>query len=228
MQGASNTQDLIEIDNIQNDVVFLKNGGMRQIIMVGGMNFALKSEEEQNAITGTFQNFLNGLDFPLQIVVHSRKINIEKYIANLEEFKQKEKSGLLQNQINEYQEFIRSFIGQYAVMKKIFLVTVPFAPLNLPPSAAITGFLPSFLGGGRNKEQQQTKTAEEELATFKEHLQQLRQRVDQVIEGLRTIGLETTLLNNDQLIELFYNFYNPETIEKRGLHTSEPVKQNGQ
>ena len=78
-QDFGNSLDLVNIKEIRDDTVILKDGGMRQIIMVGGVNFALKSETEQNIMTQAYQTFLNGIDFPLQIVVHSRKVNIDKY-----------------------------------------------------------------------------------------------------------------------------------------------------
>src|SRR5260221_9919722 len=92
-----NSLDLVNIKEIRENTVILKDGGMRQIIMVGGVNFALKSESEQNIITQGYQNFLNGVDFPLQIVVHSRKVNIDKYIEELLARRSEEHTSELQS-----------------------------------------------------------------------------------------------------------------------------------
>lgn len=210
LNGTANTQELVSIDKIRDNTIVMKNGSIRQIIMVGGMNFALKSEEEQNSIVSAYQDFLNSVDFPIQIVIHSRKINIENYLQKLEEFKNKEVSGILRNQTSEYQEFIRSFVRDNPIMRKVFLVVVPFAPINVPEIKSGSGLFPKK--ESKEKEEEKNQKAQEE--EFQKSLAQLKQRVDQVVEGLHTVGLETVLLNNEQLTELFYSFYNPETIEQ--------------
>lgn len=213
-ENSANTQELVEIDFIREGVVVSKSGVLHQVVMVGGMNFALKSEEEQNAVTQAYQNFLNSLDFSIQILVHSRKINIDKYLSSLDERKEKEASPLLRDQISEYQEFIRGFIHEYAVMRKVFLVVVSFVPaLNLPGKESIGRLLPFRKKPKVGPE----KTDPQKEAEFKENSSQLAQRVQEVVEGLRTVGVETTVLDDDQLIELFYNFYNPETVEKEKI-----------
>lgn len=216
LNTPANSQELVAIKEIRSNTIVLKSGGLRQVVMVGGMNFALKSEAEQNAISEAYQDFLNSIDFPIQILIHSRKINIEHYLANLEARRTTEKSGLLQNQMSEYQEFIRSFVRDNPIMKKIFLVLVPFTPISLPNPGKSSGLNPF------NKKTEAKATADQaaEDAEFEKSLAQLRQRVDQVIEGLRTVGLETAILNDEQLTELFYNFYNPETIEQATVNKS--------
>lgn len=218
-KNFANTQDLVAIKEIKEDTLLLKDGSLRQIVMVGGINFSLKSGEEQNVITASYQNFLNGLDFQLQIIIHSRKINIDKYLEGLSEYEEKEASPLLRNQAEEYKEFIRGFVQKNAIMEKTFLVVVPFFPLSAPASksaGAISKFLPFF--GKSESAAAKEKAAEETRLNFEDNLSQLKQRVSQVVEGLAGIGLEAAVLNNEQLIELFYNFYNPETIEKEGIN----------
>lgn len=215
-KNFGNTQDLVEIEEIKQSAVLLKNGSLRQVIMVGGINFALKSEMEQNVITGAYQNFLNSLDFPLQVVVHSRKINIEKYLEGLERLGANETSPLLLNQAEEYREFVRGFVQKNAIMEKTFLAVVPFYPLVLLPTQKQTKSLLPFLKKKRDKAAEE-KAGEESERGFRENLAQLKQRVGQVMEGLFAIGLEAAVLNDEQLIELFYNFYNPETVEKEEI-----------
>ena len=209
-RNLANTQDLIAIEEIKDSTVILKNGSIRQIIMVSGTNFALKSEGEQNIITLAYQNFLNSLDFSIQIIIHSRKINIEKYLTGLEERQQNETSPLLQSQIGEYKEFVAGFVRENDIMSKTFFVVVPFSAVGLPSSQTISKLVP-FL---RKKEGAETA---DRSAALEQSLSQLKQRVNQVIEGLRSIELDAIVLNDEQLVELFYNFYNPETVEKKNI-----------
>ncbi len=213
MPNFANAQELVAIETIRDDTVIMKNGSLRQILMIGGINFSLKSEGDQNIVTQAYQNFLNSLNFPLQIVVHSRKINIDKYLSKLDERRQEEASALLQDQISEYEDFIRKFVAENAIMAKTFLVTVPFAPVTLPGKKTVLGSLPFF----KKSAEAIKETAKEDEADFQENLAQLKQRVNQVMDGITAIGLEVLTLNNEQLIELFYNFYNPETIEKEKI-----------
>ena len=120
-QESVATQQFVDITDIKDGAVFLKGGGLRRVLIVSGINFDLKSEEEQNLILHSFQNFLNTLDFSIQLVVHSRKMNIDNYLEKLKERQIKEDNELLKNQIGEYMEFVRSFVEMNAVMAKTFL-----------------------------------------------------------------------------------------------------------
>src|SRR5207249_1905334 len=117
--------------------------------MVGGVNFALKSELEKNIITQGYQNFLNSIDFPLQIVIHSRKVNIDKYIAGLAARKESEESPLLRNQIDEYAEFIKGFVEKNAIMEKSFLVVVPFYPTATATGKKAASSILSIFGSSK-------------------------------------------------------------------------------
>ncbi len=233
---SGNSLDLVDIKDIHDNAILMKDGSLRQIVMVGGVNFSLKSEAEQNMMTQAYQNFLNGIDFSLQIVVHSRKVNITAYLDTLMKRKETETTPLLQSQINEYVEFIKGFVEKNAIMEKSFLVVVPFYPtgaaaLTAGPKAAggaILDFLPSFLGGGSGKkksaaanaaqEAESAKSTEEMERTFREAMAQLGQRTTQIVTGIENIGLEATVLENEELVELFYNFYNPQTVERENIN----------
>ena len=208
----ANSRDLVSIKDIKDDAVLLKNGSLRQVIMVGGLNFALKSETEQNIVLQAYQNLLNGLDFPLQIIIHSRKINIEKYLEELRGLQAKETSTILQNQAEEYREFISGFVEKNPIMEKSFFAVVPFFPSIVPSATKIEGLIPlPFFKKNKSSEE---KIGKETQANFEENVEQLKQRTRQVVESLSIIGLEATALSNEQLVELFYNFYNPATVEK--------------
>lgn len=207
----ANSQDLVAVENVHDSTLILKDGSLRQILMVQGLNFSLKSEGEQNVITQAYQNFLNSLDFSAQIVIHSRKINIDKYLADLEGRMREEQSPLLQNQISEYREFVKKFVQDNAIMEKSFLFVVPWYPPAL--SAKASSFPIPFL----NKKPDAKQIETEDAQAFQQNLLQLRQRTTEVSEGLAGIGLESIVLSDEELIELLYNFYNPETIEKESL-----------
>ena len=209
-----NAQDLVAIENIGSNTVTLRDGSLRQIIMVGGINFSLKSDLEQGTITQAYQNFLNSLDFPIEVVIHSRKINIEDYLAVLGGRIEKEPTELLQNQIAEYREFIRGFVQENPIMAKTFLVVVPYFAVSLPDKRTLGNFIPFLKKKGKAEEE---KVLGEKKADFGKNLEQLLQRVNQVVEGLQAIDLEVKVLNDEELVELFYNFYNPGTIEKENV-----------
>lgn len=213
------TQKFIEIRGVKNGVLILKNGALRQILMVSGLNFDLKSEEEQTAITQGYQAFLNSLSFTVQIFIHSRKLNIDGYIQKLGTIETQEPNPLLRNQLAEYREFIRSFVSGNAIMTKTFFVVVPFDAIQIPEmgqkaTKKIFGLLSRK---AKPEEPAVTQAREDEGLHFQQNANQLSQRVDQVTTGLNQIGLRAVPLNDDEVIELFYNLYNPEASEKKNI-----------
>ncbi len=206
------TQQFIGIESIEDGVIKLKSGAMRRILLVAGTNFALKSEEEQGIITYSFQGFLNSINFSIQFFVHSRKLNIEDYLEKMAERETQEENQLLKNQITEYREFIKSFVSQNAIMQKSFFAIVPYDPLNLPKAGL--DIADKMLGWFKSKN---TDEEENKSESANEAMEQLNQRVDQVVNGLNQVGLRAVPLNTDELLELFYNLYNPTTTEKRGM-----------
>jgi len=205
---AQPTQKFVEIEDIRHGLVILKNGSLRRVLMVSGINFELKSEEEQNIIAYSYQNFLNTLDFSVQIVIHSRKLNIENYLNKLAERQTTETNELLKNQISEYIEFIRSFVELNAVMAKTFFVVVPYDSIVIPSGGK--KILELFKFGSKTK----ISALEESL---EQKITQLNQRTEQVINSLTQVGLRVVALEDKELIELFYNLYNPETVERKDL-----------
>ena len=206
-------QQVIDFDSIKDGAVILKDGSLRQVLMVSGVNFDLKSEEEQNVILYGFQSFLNALDFSIQILIHSRKMNIGGYLEILSERERQETNELLKNQIVEYREFIKTFVENTTIMSKTFFVIVPYEASPVSLEKGLRGSFGSILGKLTKKKPSQAQI-QEDFETMK---QQLSQRASQVVEGLRTIGLRVIPLEDQELIELFYNLYNPEKVEKAKL-----------
>lgn len=218
---ATATQKFIEIRGVKNGVLILKSGALRQILMVSGLNFDLKSEEEQTAITQGYQAFLNSLSFTVQIFIHSRKLNIDGYIQKLSAIETQEPNPLLRNQLSEYREFIRSFVSGNTIMNKTFFVVVPFDPLQIPEvGQKVTKKLFGLLSKKQRPEELEMAAkaqSSEEGIDFQKNANQLNQRVDQVTAGLNQIGLRAVPLNDDEVVELFYNLYNPEASEKKNV-----------
>ena len=217
MTKSLSTQEFVELQEVRDGVMFLKNGGLRQLLMVSGINFDLKSEQEQDLMTYTYQNLLNALDFSIQIFIHSRRLNIESYLLKLQERHTQETNELLKTQIAEYLEFIKSFVANNAIMDKTFFVVVPYDPVYLPKAAkGVMGFMKKAMPAGMQKQPaaSQAKQPEENI---RQNLQQLNQRVDQTIASLQQIGLRVVPLGTEETTELIYNLYNPQLIEKGNL-----------
>lgn len=195
---AQPTQQFVDVEKIKDGTIILKSGGLRKILMVNGLNFELKSEDEQNIIIRSYQDFLNSLDFSLQVIIHSRKSNIENYLSSLETKKDSEQNQLLKEQLTEYVEFIRSFVRDNEIMTKTFFVSVPYNPTIIKEGT-------SMFGGIFGKK----KTEDDKNQSLDQQISQLNQRVDQVVSGLAGVGLRAVALNDKELVELFYNLYNP-------------------
>jgi hypothetical protein len=210
MASSKPTQDFVPVDEVRNGVVVLKNGGYRGILMCSSLNFALKSDTEQQAIIGGFQNFLNTLDFSIQIVVHSRKTDIRPYLNLLQERMNAQTSELMRIQLREYIGFIRNFIEGADIMTKTFYVVVPYTPTSI---AGATGSLP-FLG----KKGVDNNT---DSRSFEELRIQLEQRMSLVISGLASSGLRAVPLGTEEIIELLYHSFNLGDMENAIPYTQQ-------
>jgi hypothetical protein len=170
-------------------------------------------------VTGAFQNFLNALDFTIQIFIHSRKLNIDSYLAQLTTRETEEQNGLLKNQISEYREFIQAFVNENEIMSKTYFVVVPYEPIKLPEgSEVVTKKIFGFLKRrGVEKPTRRITEAHEDEQAKTRHIEQLSHRVDQIVNGLNQIGLRAVPLNDDELLDLLYNLYNPDAVERRDV-----------
>ena len=201
MATSKSTQSFVPVQEVRSGVAILKNGGYRSILMCSSLNFGLKSGDEQQAIIGGFQNFLNTLDFPIQIVVHSRKTDIRPYLALLEERAGRQTTELLRIQVREYISFIRNFIEGSDIMTKTFYVVVPYGGAALANIGANLGIF-----GGK-------KPDNVENQSFEESRVQLEQRMALVASGLASCGLRAVPLNTEEIIELLYRSFNLADME---------------
>ena len=171
--------------------------------MCSSINFALKSEDEQRAIIGGFQNFLNTLDFTVQIVIHSRKMDIRPYLALLAEREGAQKTELMKIQVREYIQFVKNFIEGSDIMTKIFYVVIPYDPAPVPLGK---GGLPVF---GKKE----TPGPSGLSGGFEEHKVQLEQRMALVASTLSSSGLRAVPLGTEEVIELLYRSFNLGDLE---------------
>jgi hypothetical protein len=203
------TQEFVPIKEIRDGVLILKDGSLRALIMTSSLNFALKSQDEQNSIIFQFQNFLNSLNFSIQIFVQSRKLDIRPYIALLEQREKEQNLDLMKIQTHEYIEFIKNFTENTNIMTKSFFIVIPFTPAILQGKKGV-----AKISGGLFKKKDKKEAAAENIQSFEEYRTQLEQRIDVVEQGLVRCGIRVVQLGTEELIELFYKIFNPGDTEK--------------
>lgn len=204
-QSTQTTQDFVPVQEIRDGVIILKNGGMRSVILASSLNFALKSSDEQASILMQFQSFLNSLDFSVQIFIQSKKLDIRPYIALLEDRYKEQNTDLMKIQVQEYIEFIRTFVETTSIMTKSFFVVIPYDP---PIISGNSNPLTGMFSQGRKNE------AGIKDSNFSEYRSQLEQRVAVVEQGLVRCGVRAAELGTEEVVELFYKLFNPGDTEK--------------
>jgi type IV secretory pathway VirB4 component len=201
---SKSTQEFVEVKEVRDGIVVLKNGSLRSILMTSSVNFALKSTDEQTSLLLQFQNFLNSLDFSVQIFIQSRKLDIRPYIALLEERHKAQVTDLMRIQIREYIEFIKNFTESANIMSKSFFVVVSYSPSTFSVKDGVMGIIKS-----KNKSEIKDKNK-----NFEESRTQLEQRMSVVEQGLLRTGIRVARLGTEETIELLYKMFNPGELEK--------------
>ena len=202
------TQRYLDIAEIRDDMVILNDGTVRSVLLVSSINFALKSEQEQEAIISSYVTFLNGLDYPIQVVIQSRRMNIDKYMEALGEQERKTENELLRAQIVDYTAFVSQLVELGHIMQKRFYVVLPYDPLTNKKR----GFFQRM--GAVLSPAIAAKLSEKQLEDRRE---QLARRTDLAAGNLLSMGLQTARLDTQGLIELYYNAYNPDLFEEERL-----------
>ncbi len=201
-------QNFVPIKDIREDVVLLKGGGYRGVLMCSSINFELKSSDEQKAIIRGFQTFLNTLDFPVQIVMQSRRIDIKPYLELLGEKEKNQQTELLRMQLREYILFIKNLTEKINIMTKSFYIVVPYTSGN---SGEIKHIFSGLLGNKVDDENKTTKTAAQKM--FEEARTQLQQRMSLVTSSISATGVRAVTLGTEELIELFFRSFNPGEVD---------------
>ncbi|MEK7183606.1 MAG: hypothetical protein AAB776_03160 [Patescibacteria group bacterium] len=204
------TQRYLDIAEIREDVVIMKDGTLRAVLLVSSINFALKSEDEQQATVQGYMQFLNGLDHPLQVVIQSRKMNIDAYMGQLKKQEETIQNELLKTQIRDYMSFVAELVELGEIMQKQFFVVVPFDPSETGEKRKSfftrlqTSISPARILKLNSKQ-------------FTDRKATLTQRVANVSAGLQSMGLQVAMLDTQSLIELYYTCYNPQVLDTQKL-----------
>ncbi len=208
---ATAVQKFLPIAEIKQDAVILKDGGMRAVLAVSSMNFSLKSEDEQQAIIGSYQQFLNTITFPVQVVIRSTKLNVDGYVHDITERAENQKNPLLREQTLDYAQFIERLVDVSEIMQKRFYIVIPVDPPGLKKVTFMQKFL-GWLSPGDSRDKALTRKRR-----FTDMSQQLKDRVNLVKAGLSNIGCPAERFTTAELIELFYQVYNPKTSQEQKL-----------
>ncbi len=198
----------LDIAEIRDDTVVLKDGTLRAVVLVSSVNFALKSEDEQEAIISAYVSFLNSLEHPLQVVIQSRKLNIDSYMIQLVEKEREQTNDLLRAQIADYRTFIKDLVELGEIMNKRFYIIVPFDPFTAKNKSFWTRLKEIISPGVAIKLRDKQ---------FQERKDGLNLRLSRIMGGLQSMGLSAAVLNTQTLIELYYSVYNPSAGETQKL-----------
>ncbi len=196
---AESTQKYLNIAEIKDNTIILRDGGLKAAIAVSSTNFALKSEEEQNALVAGYQNFLNSLDFPIQILMHSRILDINGYLEKLRNLAASQTNELLRIQMSEYIEYVQRLVEYASIMSKNFYVIVPYSA-GKPVKESLGSRFMKILNPAS------AVIASEE--SFELGKQKLDERLDHVVSALGALGLRSIVLRTEELVELLYQSYN--------------------
>lgn len=212
---AASTQRYLDIAEIRDDIAVMKDGTLRAVLLVSSINFSLKSVDEQNAIMQGYRSFLNSLDGPIQIVIQSRKLNVEDYQNRLQEQEKTQANDLLRDQIRDYRQFIGELVELGEIMQKKFFVIVPFNPATSTRKGffARMSEVISPLGAVRLKDER-----------FRERKKELMVKVNSVQAGLNSMGVSSVMLDTQSLIEVYYTSYNPLESETQKLVTMDKLQ----
>lgn len=218
-QVVHSTQSSLLISEIKDGVVVLNDGSLKAVVMATAMNFDLMSSEEQDAVEYSYQGFLNSLHFPVQIIIRSKKMDLEKYLTMLKKQRQLLDNQLLAELMDDYIANIMGLIEDSNIMDKQFFVVVPYSP-----SVATKITDKSTLLSGITNIFKPTKVVTFGEEDFKKYKQELSQRALLVVNGLNNIGVRAVPLSSQELIDLFYNFYNPGSAENQKMVDTEDLK----
>ena len=202
------TQQYLNIAEIKDNTVVMKDGTLRAVLLVSSINFALKSEDEQNAVIDSYARFLNNISFTLQIVIQSRELDIENYLEYLKGKEKEQTNKLLKAQTADYIEYINELISLGKIMNKRFYVIVPYDPLTDKHKSFFNQIKEAFRPATIIKLKEKT---------FRNYQEMLDRRVDSIVGGLESMGVAVARLDTQSLIELYYKTYNPETSKNQEL-----------
>lgn len=202
------TQKYLDISEIRNDCVILTSGSLCGVVLASSINFALKSEDEQKGVIAGYVQFLNSLDFPIQIVIHNRPFNIKPYLAQLDQLRKKQVNDLLRTQMGEYRDFVKELVGMGEIMSRRFYLVVPYNPLGDVKRGFVSRIKDVFSAA---------RVVKIKAERFEKYRETLFKRIDTVTSGLSAIGVGAAPLDTQSLIEFYYGIYNPAEAEMQKM-----------
>jgi hypothetical protein len=205
---VESTVKYLDVWEVKDNVVILKNGTMRGVLLVSSVNFALKSEDEQVAVIQAYTSFLNTLNYTLQIVVQSRKLDIENYLDRLKVQEKSQVNELLKMQTQDYIQYIKELVELSDIMSKRFYIVIPYDPGGAKGQNFFSKIKAAF---------SPTSVITLKQKKFDEYRSELQKRVDYVMDGLSSVGLKSIQLDTQGLIELYYNTYNPRVSDNQKM-----------
>ena len=202
------TQARLEIAEVRDDCVVMKDGTLRSVLLASSINFALKSEDEQNAIISGYVSFLNSLDAPLQVIIQSRRLDLDQYLEKIKKAEKEQLNELLKLQTSEYRQYVTQLVELSDIMTKRFYIVVPYNPATNTKRSFWTRVVnimtPAKIIGMSQKQ-------------FSRYHRELFTRVDKILSGLSSMGLRASILDTQSLIELYYNTYNPAVSQREKI-----------
>jgi type IV secretory pathway VirB4 component len=213
--NPNSTQNALEIAEIRDGIVIMNDGSFRSVVMVKSINFDLMSQQERESVEYAYQGFLNSLYFPVQVFIRSQKVDLQPYIERLDKIRQEHDNMLLAVLMEDYIGYIDALSVQTNIMDKKFYIVIPYFPIA-DVQRAITQSKNFFTGlrGLFNNKTQHVVINERDLMTAKD---ELRNRVQSVLGALQQCGVQGLPLDTQELIELYYDTYNPDTATRQQL-----------
>ncbi len=213
--NPNSTQNTLQIAEIRDGVVIMNDGSFRSVIMLKSINFDLMSQQEQEAIEYAYQSFLNSLYFPMQIFIRSQKVDLQPYIEKLDKIRTEHDNMLLALLMDDYIGYIDALSQQTNIMNKKFYIVIPYIPNQevIKPLTQSKNFF-SGVGALFNNKEKQIVINEADLEKAKS---ELRNRVQSALDGLRQCSVQGLPLDTHELIELYYDTYNPDTASRQQL-----------
>lgn len=207
------SQKSLLISEIRDGMVVMKDGSMRAVVMCQSINFDLMNPQEREGVEFAYQGFLNSLYFPVQVFIRSQHIDLDDYLEKLNGIRQNQDNILLGLLMEDYINYVRYLVEAANIMDKQFYIVIPFYPTLATKEGVTTG---------AQKFSEIFKPKDEGVVTinetdFRKYKQELTQRVRVVSNGLNQMGVKSIPLNTQELIELYYNVYNPVTAKQQPL-----------
>ncbi|HSX45289.1 MAG TPA: hypothetical protein VLF39_04280 [Candidatus Saccharimonadales bacterium] len=228
--NPNSTQNMLQIAEIRDGLVIMNDGSFRSIVMARSINFDLMSPDERETIEYAYQGFLNSLHFPVQIFIRTERVDIRPYLERLDNLRRQQDNMLLALLMEDYIGYVEELASQTNIMDKKFYLVVPYFPVADIQKAItqsknfFTGLIDMF-----NKKARRVTINEAELNNAKV---ELRERVQGVLAGLQQASIKALPLDTQELIELYYDIYNPDTATRQQLKNfdgiSEPVVTKGE